>query len=616
MTTAAFCRLPRLLSDYKAVNYVARCRWNEYFSFSALLEGFMLAPPKFVPGDGLMPDREPRLTERLRSDVLAGFLVFLIALPLCLAIAKASGFPEIAGVFTAIVGGLVAPWISNSQLTIKGPAAGMIVIVLGAVTDFGFTQTPQNTAEIANNLAAYKMALAVGVVAAGVQILFGLFRVGSLGDFFPSSAVHGLLAAIGIIIISKQVPVALGVTPHGKEPLELLAEIPQELLALNPEIAAIGFISLLILFLFPWIKNPIIRKIPAPIVVLAAAVPLALFFDLTHQHDYTVLGHHFTVNNKFLVNVPSSLASAITLPDFSVFTHPALAWKALKWVVMFTLIGSLESLLSAKAIDILDPLRRKTDLNRDLLAVGVANLASASIGGLPMISEIVRSRANIDNGAQSKFANTFHGLFLLTAVALAASTIRMIPLAALAAMLVYTGFRLAHPREFLHVYRIGREQLVVFVGTILAVLATDLLIGIGIGIAIKLLIQFINGVPLKSLFFPDTEVRQIDERTWLICPRHAAVFFNWIPIRSKIERYGLAQNMNIIVDLSNTQMVDHTVMVKLHELERQFAEQGIALAIVGLEDHITLSPHPAAARLRGVDRPAAAAEAELIANET
>jgi MFS superfamily sulfate permease-like transporter len=189
---------------------------------------------------------------------------------------------------------------------------------------------------------------------------------------------------------------------------------------------------------------------------------------------------------------------------------------------------------------------------------------------------------------------------LLAPVALAAGMIRTIPLAALAAMLVYTGFRLAHPREFLHVYRIGREQLVVFVGTIVGVLATDLLIGILIGIGIKLLIQFINGVPLRSLLRPDTEVRQLDERTWLIQPQHAAVFFNWIPIRSKIERFGLEQHMNVIVDMSNTQMVDHTVMVKLRELESEFSDQGIALAIVGLDEHVTFSPHPAAARIRGV----------------
>ena len=568
----------------------------------------MLAPKTNDP-----PASGPSFGERLRSDATAGFLVFLIALPLCLAIAKASGFPEIAGVFTAIVGGLITPWLSNSQLTIKGPAAGLIVIVLGAVTDFGFTPSPQNATEIAGNLTAYKMALAVGMVAAVVQILFGVFKAGVLGDFFPSSAVHGLLAAIGVIIISKQVPVALGVTPHAKEPLELLREIPSEVIHLNPEIAAIGFISLLILFLYPLIKNPVLRKIPAPMIVLAIAVPMGMYFNLSHKHDYEVLGHHYTVDNKFLVSVPSSLASAITFPDFSVFTNSKFTVKAITWVIMFSLIGSLESLLSAKAVDILDPQRRKTNLNRDLLAVGVANLVSASIGGLPMISEIVRSRANIDNGAKTKFANMFHGIFLLLAVALAASAIRMIPLAALGAMLVYTGFRLAHPREFLHVYKIGREQLVVFVGTIVAVLATDLLIGIFIGIGIELLIEFINGVPLLSLIMPQTEVRQIDERTWLICPRNSAVFTNWLMIRNKIERYGLAQNMNIVVDLSQTRMVDHTVMEKLHQLEREFAERGIALAIVGLDEHVSLSVHPAAARLRGANHKQPA-EHELVAH--
>lgn len=531
----------------------------------------------------------------LRGDVVAGFLVFLIALPLCLGIATASGFPPIAGVFAAIVGGFVTPWLSNSQLTVKGPAAGLIVIVLGAVTDFGF----KPTGDAAQNFEAYRMALAVGAVAAVIQILFGLFRAGALGDFFPSSAVHGLLAAIGVIIIAKQVPVALGVVPHAKEPLELLAEIPDEIIHLNPEIATIGLVSLLILFLFPLIKNSLFRKIPAPMLVLAAAVPLALYFNLANKHDYSVLGHTYSVDKNFLVSVPSSLASAITLPDFTVFTNPKLTVKAVTWVVMFSLIGSLESLLSAKAIDLLDPQRRKTNLNSDIFAIGVANLASSMIGGLPMISEIVRSRANIDNGAKTKFANLFHGLFLLLAVACAASAIRMIPLAALAAMLVYTGSRLAHPREFLHVYKIGREQLVVFVGTLIAVLATDLLIGMFVGIGIELLIQFINGVPLSSLFRPQTEVRQLDERTWLVCPRNSAVFTNWLLIRNKIERYGLAQNMNIVVDLSETRIVDHTVMEKLHQLEHEFAARGIALAIVGLDDHMSFSPHPAAARVRG-----------------
>jgi MFS superfamily sulfate permease-like transporter len=165
-------------------------------------------------------------------------------------------------------------------------------------------------------------------------------------------------------------------------------------------------------------------------------MPLGIYFNLAQDHHYSLLGHDFTVGKSYLVDVPTKLADAITLPEFSVFTNPATMYAAIKWVVMFALIGSLESLLSAKAIDILDPQKRKTNLNRDLLAVGVANLGSAMIGGLPMISEIVRSRANIDNGAKSKYANMFHGIFLLLAVAFCAPLIRQIPRAALAAMLV------------------------------------------------------------------------------------------------------------------------------------------------------------------------------------
>ena len=547
-------------------------------------------------------DSKPSLAQTLKSDSIAGFLVFLIALPLCLAIAKASGFPPIAGVLTAVVGGLVTPWLSNSQLTIKGPAAGLIVIVLGCVQDFGFTGGENPAAD----MQAYKMALAVGVAGAVLQILFGLFRAGILGDFFPSAAVHGLLAAIGVIIIAKQLPVVLGEIAKG-EPLELLAEIPHEIMHLNPEIATIGVISLAILFLLPLIKNPAVRVIPAPIFVLLFAVPMALYFNLSNPHSYSVLGHDYRVDDSFLVNVPANLLSGLAFPDFTALAQP-IAWK---WVVMFALIGSLESMLSAKAVDLLDPQRRKTNLNRDLLAVGVANLAAALIGGLPMISEIVRSRANIDNGAKSKFSNMFHGVYLLLFVALVPALINMIPLAALAAMLVYTGFRLAHPREFLHVYRIGREQLVVFVGTIIAVLATALLIGIAVGIGIELLVQFIQGVPLASLFRPETEVRQIDESCHLIAPRKSAVFANWLLIRNKIESYGLARNGNVIVDLSDARIVDHTVMEKLHEMEREFRDRGLSLEVIGLDRHIVLSHHPAAARLRSaIEWPTAEEAAE------
>ncbi len=542
------------------------------------------APQREVPVGNLAG-----LRAYLKYDVTSGFLVFLIALPLCLAISLASGYPAIAGIFTAIIGGLVASWISDSELTIKGPAAGLIVIAIGCVTEFGYTGGRDPVAD----MAAYRLALGVGVAAAVLQILLAIFRTGILGEFFPSSAVHGMLAAIGVIIIAKQIPVAVGLSAKG-EPLELIREIPHKLMHMNPEIALIGGISLIILFGLPLIKNPLVRKIPAQLLVVLVAIALGMLFDLAHEHTYSFAGASYSVGDRHLVNVPFNMLSAITFPDFSGLTQPS-AWK---WVIMYALIGSLESLLSAKAVDVIDPWKRKTNLNRDALAVGIGNLLASLVGGLPMISEIVRSRANIDNGARTRFANMYHGVFLLLCVALLPAVIHRIPLAALAAMLIYTGVRLAHPREFFHVFQVGREQLAIYVTTIVAVLATDLLIGIAIGIGVKFVIHIANGVPIKSLFRPHVEVIPENESTCRIVPAHSAVFSNWILIRREIVEAGLVHRKNVIVDLSAVRLVDHTVMEKLHELQREFAGENVALSIVGLENHHPFSDHPRAARKR------------------
>ncbi|QDU37539.1 C4-dicarboxylic acid transporter DauA [Maioricimonas rarisocia] len=533
-----------------------------------------------------------------RNDVLAGFLVFLIALPLCLGISLACGYPPIAGVFTAIIGAIVTTFISDSELTIKGPAAGLIVIAIGCIEDFGGDGMTGGFSVA--DMAAYKAALAVGVAAAVLQILFAIFRAGILGEFFPVSAVHGMLAAIGVIIIAKQFPVALGVEARG-EPLELLGEIPHFIAEANPAIAAIGGVSLAIMFLWPLAGRRFrpLRMIPAPMAVLFAAVPMGMAFHLMEPHHYVLSGHRYPLGEQFLVAMPDrvfGMFDEITFPAFGALSEP----KAWKWVMMFFIIGSLESLLSAKAIDIIDPWKRKTTLDRDVLAVGVGNLCASLVGGLPMISEIVRSKANIDNGARTRFANMWHGVFLLVCVALIPTVLHRIPLASLAAMLVYTGFRLAHPSEFVNVFKIGREQFAVFTTTLVAVLATDLLIGIAIGISLKMIIHLVNGVPLRSLFKAYVDVEQVDADTRLIRTHHSAVFSNWIPIRRQIRDLGLGQRQNVILDLSNTQLVDHSVMDKLHEMKDDFELAGLDLTIVGLESHTPLARHEHAARKRSL----------------
>lgn len=548
----------------------------------------------------LAPGETPRgnitgFARYLKDDFIAGGLVFLIALPLCLGISLASGFPAIAGVFTAIVGSILTTFISNSELTIKGPAAGLIVIVLGAISSFGYTGGVDPVAD----RQAYQLVLAVGVVAGLCQVAFGLFRAGILGDFFPTSAVHGMLAAIGVIIMVKQLPVAVGQSAKG-EPLEIITDLPHLMINANPKIAIIGGISLFILFGMAFWKsrsrNRLVASLPAPLLVLLVAIPLGMAMGLSREHTYTMFNNEYEVGEQFLVSVPYNLFGAMTGPDFTAFSNPDYLPSALKWVTMFALIGSLESLLSAKAVDMLDPFRRKTSLNRDLIAVGVANTMVSLIGGLPMISEIVRSKANIDSQAKTRFADMWHGLFLLGFVAFLPALIHRIPLASLAAMLVFTGFRLASPNEFLNVYRVGKEQLVIFVTTIVAVLATDLLIGIGIGIATKFAIHFLNGVSPRSWFVPDLDIHQDAADHVLVHASQAAVFSNWISFRGQLVNASLAHGKNCTLDFAKTHLIDHSVMGNLDELQDEFHRAGVKLEIIGLDHHRSLSNHPMAAR--------------------
>lgn len=535
------------------------------------------------------PAKSPVNGPNYGKDAFAGFLVFLIALPLCLGISKACDCPPIAGVLTAIIGSILCAFISNSELTIKGPAAGMIAIVLGAVTAFKGVG--------ADDTQAYRMMLAVGVVAGIVQIVLGLLKAGSLGEFFPTAAVHGLLAAIGFIIISKQVHVLLGVHDPAflkKGAFALFAEIPRSIGRLNPRFAIIGVIGLIICFGKPFIKINWVKKVPAQLIVLIVALALASYWGLSKESEYSMGGATYKQGPKpYLVSVPTDFRQAFATPNFDAIQHHGIFWQ---WVLMFAMIGTLESLLSAKAVDLIDPLKRKTNLNRDVLAVGIANTVTAAVGGLPMISEIVRSRANIDNGARSRVGGVVHGLCLLAFAALLPALINQIPLAALAAMLVFTGFRLASPMEFVHMAHIGKEQLLVFVTTIVAVLMTDLLIGIAIGVVMEMCVHVFLGASFGSLFGSSADVEHHPNGISVITVRNAAMFSNWIPLRKKIVQYGYEMKNKVVVDLSQASLVDHTVMDKLMALKNDFTNEGLELEIRGLDDHQPVSAHPLATR--------------------
>ncbi len=520
-----------------------------------------------IPKDGL-----EGLKQNWKADVISGFLVFLLALPLSLGIAKASQFPAAMGVLTAMIGGIFVSFFAGSRLTIKGPAAGLITICAGAVTELGGGET------------GWHLALGVIVVAALIQIVFGFLKLGSLSDFFPHSAVHGMLAAIGLIIFSKQIHVLLGIDPatlKGLEPIELYKLIPHSLANADPRIVMVGVVSLVIIFGMPFLKGKIFKSIPAPMVVLVVTIPMAIIMDFKH-----------TEPAFDLVKIGDFWGAVRFNADFSAIGS-AVFWK---YVFMFLFVNSLESLLTVKAIDGLDPWKRVSNPNKDLVAVGAGNALSGLLGGLPMISEVARSSANVNFGGRTRWANFFHGFFLLVAMLLFIPVIEMIPNSALAALLIAVGYRLASPNEFFKTYKIGAEQLVIFVVTILVTVATDLLVGIASGIAVKFVFHILNGAPLRSLFKARYEFLE-NEKEYNIAIKDAAIFSNLIGFKKMFAR--IKPGKKVTINFADARIVDHTFMEQLHHFEEEYQHEGGAVSILGFDQFQFLSNHPLAARKVG-----------------
>lgn len=521
------------------------------------------------------------LKENFKGEAIAGFMVFLLALPLSIGIAKASDFPAIFGIITAIIGGIVVSFFAGSRLTIKGPAAGLIVIASGAVSAFGGGDQ------------GWHLALATVVVAGLFQIVFGLLKFGKLSDLFPSAAIHGMLAAIGIIIISKQIHTLFGIPPaelKGKEPLELLAMIPSSIMHENAHITEIGIACLFIMVIHSLINNQKIKKIPAPLIVLAVSIPLGFALHIKTEG---------AIANFALVkvgNIVETLQKSFINVDFSGISSNIGIF--IEYVILFALIGSIESLLTVKAMDNIDPFERKSDANKDLVAVGIGNTLSGIIGGLPMISEVARSSANIGYGAKTRWSNFFHGLFLLLAVLFAVPLIEMIPNAALAAMLIFVGFRLAHPREFKHMYHIGIDQLIIFVATIITTLATDLLIGVGTGMAMEIIVNFIYGMSFKNIFKADYVINQINENKIQVDLKSELVFTNCFGFKEKLN--VLPKQKQITIYLADAKVIDHSSIVSLEEFKKNYEREGGTVSIDGHDQHAKVSNHPKATRKKKI----------------
>ena len=403
-----------------------------------------------------------------KNDLPAGIVVFLVAIPLCLGIALASGAPLFSGIIAGVVGGIVVGMLSDSALGVSGPAAGLVAIVVVAIQTLGFP--------------AFLMAVVLSGV---IQILLGYLRCGIIGYYFPTSVIKGMLAAIGLIIVLKQIPHALGrdadfegdLAFHQADGHNTFSEIPLSLESYSVGSIAICAVCLAILILWerPWFKRyPAFRIVQGPLAAVIVGIGLGQLF-----RGFETLA----LRPDQLVALPmasdwTSLLGQFSFPDFYSVSQSSV------WMTALTLaiVASLESLLSAEATDKLDPYKRSTNLNRELRAQGVGNVCSGLVGGLPVTQVIVRSSTNIQSGARSQLSAVFHGVLLLFSVALIPWLLNLIPLASLAAVLFVVGFKLAHPVKFRETYRLGWDQFLPFIATIVAVLLTDLLIGISIGL--------------------------------------------------------------------------------------------------------------------------------------
>ncbi len=546
----------------------------------------MSNPNKNIPNMGILG-----LKQNWRKDLQSGFLVFLLALPLCLGVALASGFPTAAGIIPAVVGGLLVSRINGTFVTITGPSAGLIVVLLAAVESLGK----------GDMMVGYQLTLAAIVISGFLQVIAGYFKVGKLGSLFPATVVHGMLAAIGIIIIAKQIHIMLGVNTIYDSIFKTIGQIPNSFLHPTPGIAVIGLIGLAILIFWLHIKHPFLKKIPSPLVVLVVGMGLGQMYGVQHEHFHLFfLGqvyleeHEHLVAPEYLVDIPDQISSIFYFPDFS----KVMSMEFLAAVTSLFLIGSLESSVGADAIDKLDPYKRESDLDKDLTANGVGNIVCGFLGGLPLMTEIVRSSANIENGARTGWANFFHGLIFLVFVILFPHLIHNIPLATLAALLVYTGYRLADPQKFKEVLDVGVDQLVLFSITIIGVLATDILIGIILGVITKLVIELIRGVWPENIFKIYFELQRPDDKTILIVLSGSALFSNFLPLKNALSE--LEPGKSIIFDFSEGYLIDHSVMKFIDDFNRDYIAQGGECKMIG-QVVKKFSNHELAAQLMTTD---------------
>ncbi|MFT6411448.1 MAG: MFS superfamily sulfate permease-like transporter [Flavobacteriales bacterium] len=515
------------------------------------------------------------LKENWRNDILAAFSVSLVALPLGLGIAVASDMPPMAGVLSAIIGGVVTTFFRGGHVSINGPTAGLIAAILGGLL------------ALDGNI---NYVLAAIVVAGGIQIIFGLLKMGRLAKLMPSSVLHGILAAIGVIIFAKQAHYALGTTSKADSTIGTLTDIFYKLPDANPFVFLIALVGILVLISYTKIKSTFIRAIPAPMWVLLLALPLVFAFDFFTEHQIEFMGNSYPVGPELLIDIPKNPLDSIMHPDFGMIGTMAF-WLT---VLSITTIATIETLASARAIDKLDPFKRKTDLNKDLVGIGLSTMISGALGGLPIITVIVRSTVNINHHAKTKWSNLYHGIFLLLFILILAPVLRSIPLAALAAILLHTGYKLASPKVFRQAYDQGVEQLLFLSATLIITLFTNLLYGIVGGILVTLLVHMllakVGFLPFFQMIYKSgSKWHRLDNGIYDVKLEGIANFLYALKLDKLLEEIPTGSTVRI--DMSQTRLVDLSIMENIIEYKRIQENNGGEVKLVGLDSHVSSTSH-------------------------
>ncbi|MCC6410880.1 MAG: SulP family inorganic anion transporter [Saprospiraceae bacterium] len=515
-----------------------------------------------------------KIKANLKYDLPAGIVVFLIAVPLCLGIALASGAPLFSGMISGIIGGIVIGTMSSSHTSVSGPAAGLAAVVLVAIQTLG-------------NYEAFLLA----VMLAGVfQIALGFARAGSIADYFPSSVIKGMLTAIGIIIILKQIPHALGYdhTAEGEEAFfesdgsntfsSIWAAITQYIHpgATLVALAAIGIILM-------WDKPFIKKRLPFIPGALVAVIMSVLANELLKT-----MGDPWAIRPEHLVTIPvannmQEFLGQFTMPDFTQWMNPAIYTTALT----ICIVASVETLLSIEAVDRIDPQGRITNTNKELKAQGIGNLISGLIGGLPITSVIVRSSANIDANSKSKVSAIFHGTLILVCVAFIPTVLNLIPLAALAAILILTGYKLAKPKMFKAMYANGKYQWWPFIITVVAVVFTDLLTGVGIGLAASVVSILLGN--MKNAYYFKKEKYHDGDIIHIHLSQEVS-FLNKAGIKHTLDK--LPENSKVLIDAGGTAYIDFDVLEIIREFtELKAANKNIQVRLRGFKDEYAIGDY-------------------------